>query len=1249
MPADCGENTALLFRLRGTDEDYGTDKLGAWAYYAGKTLIKAGWRVRDMQAIYPTPKLPPLWQLGLKIALAIVRKKVAPALDAVEDVKQYRDLATTWAPAVQRQLEEAARRCRQRRILLAGYSYGNIIMRYVLPRLEPDVRKQIASVDLVSDPTADGRVDSTLRHPSNLADARLTDAGIDTVGARTAWTFATVGLKSFRQTPYPKDVASRVYQYCAEGDLVCDFRFSGNPLADIFSQGAIHKSYGFSAIGVFAARRVGSPPQPSPPPCPGGRLGVVFVIDDSGSNVEVPTDPTLLRAAAAKVALEYLPAGSLVAALRFASGSATIFGPTNLTAENRLDLAEAIRRSLQSSGSTNYESAFLTAASLLDQMTATGRRIVIFISDGMPTSPYSADQQIAQRGVPIHTIGYGTASKEELQGIASRSGGRFYEIQDIAQAQNAFAQIVNPLVCNNPIVSGTSTITPSVALSRSFSVTGTIPGFTALASWTVGVPTVFLRRPDGSALSGPSTRRPNESIQRPSPNAIRFDVAAPQPGQWTLVARTRDPRGVLLSYDVWTTPRPAVDVVRPAAIPGGCPTAVTLAELVIRGCWRRVGDGTFRVRGGVRANGVVLLGRSFVFDPKKEEFRSTGPATLRMGNLVVGRSRVRWTRSMVEDKAVRFRSTGVIKGIPMVGDARLGFAIARGEPTTTLVANVLVPIGPHRVTGQIPLSAGEAHGLRIDGVNVYVAGNTPVDKGKRVLLLGLTLYYQKADDRWVGQAELALPAGAVRALPRVPTLGFLVRGKLTPFAGETGFAPSRELAQGVAVETAKVSLTAKPTILKGSASVAFGPTIAGQRMFALHGPAAWRSSTGWTIDGSAKVLDKGTLTGRAALSPDTGAVQLTGKLDLSAHGFATRGDLSGFVVGGRLNAYAKGTVTLIGAPEVAGETLLSNAGYAACAKFSFFRGGFGYRWDGSETYLREHLIAGSCDVGPWVASTATSTVRAGTPFVVFNAGGQAGPPEIVVRGPGGRLYDSRIGPFVDRGDVFVWHDPSGNQTYLAVPRPPAGVWTVEQAPDSPTPLAFVRRADGLPSPLIRVRARSKQGKVVLRYTIARLPAGGRVTFYEGSTKRGFTRPLVGNVRRSGRSTVTPEGVGPSRRYLWALVTNGELPRLQGIFGRFRAEPAPRPQAPAVRARRADRVVVARWSGPGASSWHVTILSSDGRKVFFRYPSRQRRLAYSVDPRYRVTVIVRAVDRYGREGAAGRRTLAGARSSPGAGG
>jgi len=224
--ADCAANTLLLFRVRGSGEQAGSDKLGAWAFAAGQAAIKKGWRVRDMQGDYPAPNLPTL--------------TVNIAHDAAA-LKRYRDVATNSWPSMKTTLIAAYNRCPQRKMLIAAYSQGALVMRYVIRSLPSNVRAQVAQVDLLGDPTADTKVDTNLQHPTYLG-GRLTD-GIDTKAARTTH----VGL--FQQTPYPADIAPRTYQYCLPNDWVCDF----NPISILRAGRKAHEHYDWAGIGRQAS------------------------------------------------------------------------------------------------------------------------------------------------------------------------------------------------------------------------------------------------------------------------------------------------------------------------------------------------------------------------------------------------------------------------------------------------------------------------------------------------------------------------------------------------------------------------------------------------------------------------------------------------------------------------------------------------------------------------------------------------------------------------------------------------------------------------------------------------------------------------------------------------------------------------------------------------------------------------------------------------------------------------------------
>jgi len=185
-----------------------------------------------MQADYDAPDVP------LPEILDAFRKDGAlGAKSAFLALKHYRDVATRQWSRVRDQLVRAYERCPQRKILVAGHSQGNIVLRYVIRNLPVKVRDQIVRVDLVSDPTAQAGQDAGLQHTGTY-DSRASK-GIDT--------FANSFNPFFKQTPYPGDIAGRIYQYCIPYDTVCDA--PGNPIGE----SARHMSYNWGAIGRGAA------------------------------------------------------------------------------------------------------------------------------------------------------------------------------------------------------------------------------------------------------------------------------------------------------------------------------------------------------------------------------------------------------------------------------------------------------------------------------------------------------------------------------------------------------------------------------------------------------------------------------------------------------------------------------------------------------------------------------------------------------------------------------------------------------------------------------------------------------------------------------------------------------------------------------------------------------------------------------------------------------------------------------------
>ena len=247
--SQCGENSALLFRIRGSGAGYGLgpgsgrDALANWSFGAGNRLISKGWRVTDMQAVYDAPPVP---FSKLTENFKKFKGPLAPIAisRSANDLKNYRDTATKQWPQVANQLTAAARRCDKRKIVIAGYSQGGIVLRYLVRSLPRDVRDQIAHIDLIADPTADDRVDKAKLTHSGSPGARGTSSGIDT--------FLSRANPFFRQAAYPADIAKRITQICVPYDMVCDTNLVNLLPSNMLGEGGRHASYNWSGIGQAA-------------------------------------------------------------------------------------------------------------------------------------------------------------------------------------------------------------------------------------------------------------------------------------------------------------------------------------------------------------------------------------------------------------------------------------------------------------------------------------------------------------------------------------------------------------------------------------------------------------------------------------------------------------------------------------------------------------------------------------------------------------------------------------------------------------------------------------------------------------------------------------------------------------------------------------------------------------------------------------------------------------------------------------
>jgi hypothetical protein len=303
------------------------------------------------------------------------------------------------------------------------------------------------------------------------------------------------------------------------------------------------------AAGAGATSATAAAPAPCTPPA---HVGVVFIVDDSGSMWD--NDPSNIRGQGVAIGMQQMRDGTLVAASTFTDGVTSIFGPTPVSASNRTLLSHNVIGALHSNGGTDYQAAFAEAQRQLGAMPANTQKAVVFLSDGEPNDPsFTSDLPIDAEHVPIFTIGIGAADPSILQAIADRSGGSMLTVHDVGNAQPAFAQIVSGLECDTPAINTTSTLAPGRSVTSTFTVGSGVQSLLGLAAWSSGAHvSVTLTRPDGSTVSV-GHLRPGEVFNL---GTAYDDLTAtpPMAGTWhvTLTAAPSNGGPVDVTFEAWT-------------------------------------------------------------------------------------------------------------------------------------------------------------------------------------------------------------------------------------------------------------------------------------------------------------------------------------------------------------------------------------------------------------------------------------------------------------------------------------------------------------------------------------------------------------------------------------------------------------------------------------------------------------------------------------------------------------------------
>ena len=977
------------------------------------------------------------------------------------------------------------------------------------------------------------------------------------------------------------------------------------------------------------------------------RLGVVFVLDDSGSMAS--SDPASLRGAAAGTAIDALPDGTVVAASKFSDEPARLAAPTALDATNRDSLKAAIAGNLLSSGGTDYDVAFTEAKAQLDAMTGVDKRAVVFLSDGEPNEPYTADQAIAAAGIPIFAVGFGEVPPAELSAIASRSGGQAFALASAGEAQSIFTRVVSALTCDVQATSVSTTLEPGQTRKFPFRVDRGQRGFHGLVTWASGQLDVSLVRPNGSHLT-PQQLRPGERFDQ-TPTSASVSVTSPRAGRWwvRVHAPSSAVRDVRVHVEAWQREPPGTtsteDPNGPPKPSGGegCRYKVSVGAIEAEaGCFK-VENGVFIATGRVRVDGLDITPASDVnvkFDPRTLKLTTTGEVTVSAGSLTLFKGKLERSLQGHLDLKVP-EALSKLKGFPIKGSADVSFDAG----VASIGLNAEIPqLGG--VRGSVTVTASNASGLQLAKASI----DLPEAKIKAIPIKDVHLGYEHTDegDKWEGSAKIELPSPTVRAISGGATF---LNGRFA--AAQAAVDGNFPIAQAIFLTHLDGSLTLEPNFaFGGGMGLSAGAKIGSIRAVGLDAHFDYISGDPdeYKLSGNIKVVDKLELADGFVAYKTNGQFDLGGKLNLTIGGVGFEGTVGGFVSGDGFEITGDGTIGYDG-HGVGGNGIVSSVGVAACGKLSLWvtsvHVGFGVKWN---DWTRPHIFASSCDIGDWKVDRGASAsalaagkaqtfrVRRRMPVMAISAVGVGGPPNITLKGPQGEVVRT---PAAGAGLVTTpttagFANSANATTYLLVRTPSRGRWTVRV--NAGPAARVIRTANGLPRPRVRASVRGSGHQRQLLFSARRI-GGQRLIFSE--LGRGGVKAQIGasKAKRGVLRFRPADGPRGKRRIIVSVLQDG-LVRRQFRVATYKAPRPVRPsQPPEVRIVRKGHEAIVRWApAKHAGSYEVRVRASDGTSLLYSRSASQRRVTVrGILQRWRVRAAVRGVSAAGRTGKPGKVT------------
>lgn len=538
------------------------------------------------------------------------------------------------------------------------------------------------------------------------------------------------------------------------------------------------------------------------------------------------------------------------------------------------------------------------------------------------------------------------------------------------------------------------------------------------------------------------------------------------------------------------------------------------------------------------------------------------------------------------------------------------------------------------ITGHAELIVDARSGLHLDSLNFDIAD---VDIGA-LEIQHAHLDYMSTGEKWDGGATVIVPGPGVKVSAEL----HFAHGAFTGGNFSIAEFPGILVFSDVWLNEIRIGFQLDPVVFSGGVTFGFQP-IAPPDTYAIGVRGDFQIEAGppvaVQISGSGAVFGIDIAHAFFRYSAD-GTLRILGDVTLgSPKAMSISGALRFGIIGHAFGGSIAASACLFGVCDDVG-VAANQRGMAVCLGFP---GSISHDWSDAIYSIKYHFH--DCVADQYGAPAGTSSVRRGraaAPGQTFTVPAGASSYTVAVAGAGGAPRLSLLDP---AGSPVTFGNPrtatttavavpgprDSNTTFVGLRRPRAGTYTLVPAAGAPA-IAGLQVSRGYPTPKITATLGGRRRRRTLHYRVSGNAPGTSVVFVE--------RGPAGDVplgRAVGPTGTLRFRTGPGRggrRLILAEVTRGGPPFITLTVAHYRAPAIPRPGAVGhLRAARRGGALRLRFAAaPGATTYVVTILLSDGRGLQRTLKGSQHRAAIAhVGRGTRATVTVTPVGPDGRRG------------------